>query len=92
MTLLHSVNRASVMTYLTQDPPWDADTGFFQLDDLLGLRAVWAREAPSFGAVAGHLVYPDGSGVGGGDVAAVDEETGEVLASSFSDGSPPPSG
>src|SRR5207249_3198251 len=68
-------------------PSWDADTGFFQLDDLLGLRAVWAREAPSFGAVAGQLVYPDGSGVGGGDVAAVDEATGAVLASSFSDGS-----
>lgn len=87
LALAHSCNRASVMTYLSQEPPWDASTGFFQLDDLLGIRDIWARDAPSFGAVTGHLVYADGSGVGGGDVAAVDEDTGEVLASGFSDGS-----
>jgi hypothetical protein len=87
LTLAHSCNRASVMTYLTQGLPWDSDTGFFQLDDLLGIRAVWARYAPSFGEVAGHLVYPDGSGVGGADVVALDADSGEVLASGLSDGS-----
>jgi hypothetical protein len=86
LTLLHSVNRASVMAYLTQEPPWDADTGFFQMDDLLGIRAVWARQAPGFGALEGSLVYPNGAGVGGGDVVALDAQTGAVLASSFSDG------
>jgi hypothetical protein len=84
LTLLHSPNRASAMAYLSAQPPWDGTTGFFSLDDLLSLRAVWARLAPGFGAVTGHLVYADGSPVGG-EVAALDDGTGEVLMTWLSD-------
>lgn len=85
LTLRHSSSRAAVMGYSTGRVDYGASVGFFSTDDLLGLRSVWARNSPGFGSLEGRLLYPDGSPVGGGDVAAIDEETGAVLASGVSD-------
>lgn len=85
LALGHSANRASAMAYLSLGDESDARTGYFFLDDLLGLRSLWARTTPGFGALAGRVVYRDGTPVGAADVVAVEEATGAVLASSLSD-------
>lgn len=85
LTLRHSSSRASVMGYSTGSVDYGSSVGYFALDDLLGLRSVWARNSPGFGALRGRLLYPDGSIVGGGDVVAVEDGTGEVLATGVSD-------
>jgi hypothetical protein len=84
-TLRHSSSRASMMGYVTGPIDFNAAAGYIASDDLLGLRSVWARNSPGFGALQGDLRYPDGSEVGGGDVIAVDDETGEVVATGLSD-------
>jgi hypothetical protein len=86
LTLAHTSNRAAAMGYQNGNPDYWARVGHFALDDLLGLRAVWARSAPGYGALEGHLQYPDGSAVGGADIVATDAQSGEVLASNVSNG------
>jgi hypothetical protein len=85
LLLGHTPNRAAAMAYTTGYPDWDAHFGYYALDDLLGLRSAWARGAIGFGGLSGHLLYADGSPVGDGDVAALDNDTGEVLATALSD-------
>ncbi len=85
LTQSHSSSRASVMGYATGNVDYGASVGFFATDDLLGLRSAWARNAPGFGSLSGQLAYPDGSPVGGGDVVAWDDATGEVIATGVSD-------
>jgi hypothetical protein len=86
LTLAHTCNRAASMGYQNGNPDYWARVGHFAMDDLLGLRAVWARSAPGYGALEGHLQYQDGSAVGGADIVAIDDQTGEVLASNVTDG------
>lgn len=86
LLLGHTSNRSAAMTYTTGPEPWDAHARYFAEDDLLGLRSVWARDSSGFGGLAGHLLYPDGTGVGGGEIAALDNDTGAVLATTMSDG------
>jgi hypothetical protein len=84
--LRHTSHRGAAMSYTTGVVDYAASVGFFALDDLLGVRSVWARTTPGFGALSARLLYPDASPVGGADVAAVDDSTGEVIASGVTDG------
>lgn len=86
LTLRHSSSRAAMMGYSTGQVDYGASLGHISLDDLLGLRSVWARHSPGFGSVEGHLLYEDGTSVGGGDVAAIDSASGEIVATGVSDG------
>jgi hypothetical protein len=91
LTLQHTPDRPASMafgytTFPNGLPDNWARVGFTVMDDLLGLRSVWARNAPGFGALEGHLQYLDGSPVGGGDVVVLDASTGEVLATDLTDG------
>ena len=86
LSLAHTSNRSAAMGYQSSNVDYWARVGHFATDDLLGLHALWARDAPGFGALEGHLQYADGSAVGGGAVEALDDQTGEVLAGNVSDG------
>src|SRR5262249_14753419 len=85
LTLRHCASRASAMGYTTGSVDYGASQGFFAADDLLGLRSAWAPNTPGFGSLAGRLLYPDGTPVGGADVAAVDDTSGEVVATALTD-------
>jgi hypothetical protein len=87
LALRHSSSRSAMMGYSTGSVDYGASMGYISLDDLLGLRSVWDRNAPGFGSLVGHLLYEDGTPVGGGDVVAIDAATGDVLATGVSDGS-----